>query len=635
MRFRRTLPLLALPVTILVGALALVALRVHRTLDRATITVRQASELGFELRPLGLMQNAGFQAISSPSAFTDAAFFDGNLYVSSSAGLFAYGPNGVLRKSWRVGADLPPSPLGHMAVARLRVANAPELVIATADQGLLLLDANGTLRQLYATDPQAREVTAILPLPTGDLLIGTRHRGLLVWSTGEMKLFHPEFANLQVTALAADPQGFWVGTRSAGVLHWHAGTVQRFGVEDGLPDADIESLAVQGDSVFAGTPVGVEQFVNGRPERIVARDIFAQALLAEPRTLTVATIDEGLRTVALGPAPRLSIASADSSAVRAFLSSDDGSTYAVMQDRIKHRDAGGGWSDVIKPEPSALTDDNISALGFDADGRLWIGYFDRGLDIVTADRTQHLEDGHLFCVNRIVLDPARHTMAVATANGLVLFDREGKPRQVMTRRDGLIADHVTDLVFRPNGMTLATPAGLTFVDAGEAPQSLYAFEGLVNNHVYALGIQSDGVTLAGTLDGLSMLQHEAVQRNLTVANSELKHNWITAIAPDNNGGWAVGTYGAGVMQVSREGKVQGITPNFVVNPNAILRTRQHLMAGSLGKGLWVENLATGRWTNVTQGLPSLNVTAFAEHDGMIYVGTEGGLVKIAEESLGR
>jgi len=217
----------------------------------------------------------------------------------------------------------------------------------------------------------------------------------------------------------------------------------------------------------------------------------------------------------------------------------------------------------------------------------------------------------------------------------VLFDREGKPRQVMTRRDGLIADHVTDLVFRPNGMTLATPAGLTFVDAGEAPQSLYAFEGLVNNHVYALGIQSDGVTLAGTLGGLSMLQHEAVLRNLTVANSELKHNWITAIAPDNNGGWAVGTYGAGVMQVSREGKVQGITPNFVVNPNAILRTRQHLMAGSLGKGLWVENLATGRWTNVTQGLPSLNVTAFAEHDGMIYVGTEGGLVKIAEESLGR
>jgi len=635
MRFRRTLPLLALPVTVLVGALALVVLRVHHTLNRVAVSVQQAGELGFELLPLGHIENAGFQAISSPSAFTDAAFFNGNLYISGPAGLFAYGSDGVLLKSWHVGADLPPSPLGRMAVGRLRGANAPQLIIATADQGLLLLNSDDTLRQLRATDPQAREITAILPLPTGDLLIGTRRQGLLVWNGSEMKLFHPEFANLQVTALAAGAQGFWVGTRNAGVLHWSAGTVQHFGVEDGLPDADIESLAAHGNSVFAGTPVGVEQFVDGRPTHVVAKDLFARALLAEPRTLTVATIDEGLRTVALGPSPRLSIASTDSNAVQTFLTTADGSVYAVLHDRVKRRDADGEWSDVVKPEPSALTDGDISALGFDADGRLWVGYFDRGLDIVTADHTQHLEDGHLFCVNRIALDPVRHTMAVATANGLVLFDRDGKPRQVMTKRDGLIADHVTDVVFRPNGMTLATPAGLTFVDAGTAPQSLYAFEGLVNNHVYALGIQSDGETLAGTLGGLSVLQHEAVQRNLTVANSGLKHNWITAIAPDNNGGWAVGTYGAGVMQVNHEGKVQAMTPSFVVNPNAILRTHQHLLAGSLDKGLWVENLATGRWTNVTQGLPSENVTALAEHNGMIYVGTEGGLVKIAEENLGQ
>jgi ligand-binding sensor domain-containing protein len=224
-------------------------------------------------------------------------------------------------------------------------------------------------------------------------------------------------------------------------------------------------------------------------------------------------------------------------------------------------------------------------------------------------------------------------MAVATANGLVLFDREGKPRQVMTRRDGLIADHVTDVVFRPSGMTLATPAGLTFVDAGEAPQSLYAFQGLVNNHVYALAMQPDGDTLAGTLGGLSLLQHETVQRNLTAANSGLKHNWVTAVATDNSGGWAVGTYGAGVMQVSRTGHVQAVTAPFVVNPNAMLRTARHLLVGSSAQGLWSQNLSTGRWTQTMQGLPSEDVTAFAERDGVIYVGTENGLVKIPERSL--
>ena len=630
------MPLLALPVALALGVLALVVVRVRRTLERSTAAVQQEGAVGFEMLRLDGARGAGFQVVSSPATFRDAAFFNGQLYVSGPAGLFAYAADGTLRKSWRVGTDLPAAPLGKMAVGRLRGANSPELMIATDGEGVLLLNEDDTLRQLRPTDEASREVTAVLPLATGDLLIGTRRRGLLVWGGKHLGVFQPGLARLQVTALAADAGGFWVGTRDAGVIHWNAGTAQNFGVEEGMPDVEVESIAVRGHSVFVGTPVGVEEFVDGRPERALGENLFAQALLPEQRSLTIATMDEGVRTVALDAGPRLhGVASAaqDTDAVESFLSGDDGSVYAVRHGRVTRREADGGWADVVKPEAAALTDGNVSALGFDADGRLWVGYFDRGLDIVSGDRTRHVEDGHVFCVNRIALDPSRRTMAVATANGLVLFDRDGKPRQVMTRRDGLIADHVTDVVFRQTGMTVATPAGLTFVDAGEAPQSLYAFEGLVNNHVYALGIQSDGETLAGTLGGLSLLQHEAVQRNLTAANSGLKHNWVTAITPDERGGWTVGTYGAGVMAMSRDGTVQALTPAFVVNPNAMLRTRQHLLVGSLGRGLWVESLATGRWTDVTRGLPSENVTALAERDGMVYVGTENGLVKIAEESL--
>jgi ligand-binding sensor domain-containing protein len=426
-----------------------------------------------------------------------------------------------------------------------------------------------------------------------------------------------------------------VGTRDAGVTHWNAGAAEHFGLDEGMPDAQVTSIAVMGNKVFVGTPVGVEEFVDGKPQRVVARDLFAQALLPELRQITVATLDEGLRTVTLEARPRVGGAGSMATPVESFVMGEDQEVFAVMRDRVVHRGKDGGWDEAIKPEPTALSDGNVSALGFDAEGRLWVGYFDRGLDIVSRDHTQHIEDGHVFCVNRIAFDPVRQTMAVATANGLVLFDREGKPRQVMTRRDGLIADHVTDVVFRPNGMTVATPAGLTFVDSGEAPQSLYAFEGLVNNHVYALGVQRDGVTLAGTLGGLSVLQHEAVQQNLTVGNSGLKHNWVTAIASDDRDGWDVGTYGAGVMRVSHDGTVTAITPGFVVNPNAMLRTRTHLLVGTLSDGLWVETLATGKWQKVSKGLPSENVTAMAERDGVVYVGTEDGLVKIAEENLGQ
>ena len=40
-----------------------------------------------------------------------------------------------------------------------------------------------------------------------------------------------------------------------------------------------------------------------------------------------------------------------------------------------------------------------------------------------------------------------------------------------------------------------------------------------------------------------------------------------------------------------------------------------------------------RWRFVAAGLPSLNVTAIAGRDGVLYIGTENGLVKAAESAL--
>ena len=58
---------------------------------------------------------------------------------------------------------------------------------------------------------------------------------------------------------------------------------------------------------------------------------------------------------------------------------------------------------------------------------------------------------------------------------------------------------MTDVAFARDGMTLATPAGLTFFTAG-GRESLYAFQGLANNHVYALAAErGSGRVMAGTL----------------------------------------------------------------------------------------------------------------------------------------
>jgi ligand-binding sensor domain-containing protein len=307
---------------------------------------------------------------------------------------------------------------------------------------------------------------------------------------------------------------------------------------------------------------------------------------------------------------------------------------------LLRREPDGEWRKILGGGGSQLTDRDVSALLVASDGRLWVGYFDRGLDILSAtgSAVQHVENEHVFCVNRIVEDSRRGAVDVATANGLVIFDAAGRQKQVLGREDGLIADHVTDVAIYDGGavgggMALATPAGITFLDDSGA-HSIYAFQGLVNNHVYALGANGDEL-VAGTLGGLSLLTAGSVRRNLTTATSGLKHNWITGLAAVGNE-WLVGTYGAGVMRLGADGSVtptEATIPGLVVNPTAIVADGRLVLAGTLGQGLMVGDATGTRWRTVTAGLPSLNVTALAIHNGIVYVGTENGLVKISEEKL--
>jgi ligand-binding sensor domain-containing protein len=292
------------------------------------------------------------------------------------------------------------------------------------------------------------------------------------------------------------------------------------------------------------------------------------------------------------------------------------------------------WQRVLDAGNAVLSDRNISALAADASGRLWIGYFDRGLDLLGSDnRVTHVEDEHVFCVNRILPDAKAGTIDVATANGLVRFDSAGSEQQVLTRADGLISDHVTDIAAYRDGLALATPAGLTFLDATGA-RSMYAFHGLVNNHVYALGVSGDEL-MAGTLGGLSLLNKGDVEANYTTTTSNLKHNWITAVVPVGSE-WMVGTYGAGILGLDRSSHFHSFeigSGPFEVNPNAMLVTSAYVLAGTLGQGLYLYDRQSARWSVIRDGLPSSNVTALTAANGYIYVGTDNGLVRIPEQKL--
>jgi len=107
----------------------------------------------------------------------------------------------------------------------------------------------------------------------------------------------------------------------------------------------------------------------------------------------------------------------------------------------------------------------------------------------------------------------------------------------------------------------------------------------------------------------------------------------------------VGTYGGGILRLDSNGRFQSFnvagdpggatSRDIVVNPGAMLATDGHVFVGTLGKGLYVYSREFDRWTRIEAGLPSTNVTAFAAAGGILYVGTDNGLVRIPEQEFDR
>lgn len=637
-------------------------IRLQHSLRSAAAEANAAQRIAYESRVLSPATNVAVEWISSPAKWTSGIVSNGRIYLAGPTGLFELNADGSPARTFRPGLELPAAPITALAVGTPRGATLPELLIATRGAGLLLFDGS-TFTQVLPRAAAARDVTAILPLSTGDVLLGTRKLGVLVYGggasskgAGELSYLHPQLSNRSITALAGDAGDLWVGTQDSGLIHFHGGTADVFASAQGMPDDDVTSLIIRGPAVYAGTPLGVAEFDGGQLKRVLAKNYFAQAVAVNDRTLTVGTIDEGIVSVPLDARPldaegpdsgridrRIRADGAETAqeqnavAATAFLNTQDG-LLAVTNEGLLERSGGeNSWRPVLRVARPLLSDSDISALAFAPDGSLWIGYFDRGLDVAAirgdVQKVSHREDEHIFCVNRILADNRNARIDVATANGLALFDEQGKLDRVLGRRDGLIADNVTDVENYGDGVAIATPAGLTFL-GHDGAESLYAFEGLVNNHVYALGVSRNRV-LAGTLGGISVLQDKNVIRNFTVANSALKHNWITAIVPVGDE-WFVGTYGAGVMKLGADGQFvtfEHATRPMEVNPNAMLVTPAHVLAGTLSDGLYIYDRDTGRWRQWTAGLPSMNVTAFAERDGEFYIGTDNGLVRIAERSL--
>lgn len=594
-------------------------------------SVNRAAVLVSTVRPVA----SRFEPVLNAPEFESAVEFAGDLYVCSSSALFRYSEGG-LAQTWRTGTELPPTRLLMLAV-RTGIGN-PELWIATGGAGILIYDG-ATFRQLVPEEAALSRISALLPFANGQVLVGTPASGLYISDGKSLRVFHPQFSKAGITALAGEENRFWIGTRADGAWLWRGGEAQHFDAE--LPDRQVLSLAVNGDDAWVGTPLGVAEFKSGKLNRHLADGVFAQALAARDGKLWIGTVDQGAFAIPLiteKPRPQLFSETGADDSISSF-AQIRGALAAIEPRKIVDLP---GRQPLITAPANTLASSQLTAVHEDTRGRLWIGYFDRGIDSIPdsgSSAPAHLEDETLFCINRIKENPQDGSMLVATANGLAIFDVAGKLRQVLNRENGLISSNVTDVLFQQDAsgegtLAIATPAGLSFIEHGSI-SSVYAFHGLVNNHVFTLA-DLDGTLYAGTLGGVSALRRGLVQASFNTANSSLRQNWITASAVFA-GHLYLGTYGSGVIRFDAAGATQSFPAfagrRYEINLNALLATDRALYAGTAGQGLAILRSDETHWQFVSEGLPGLNVTALDERNGRLYVGTDNGLVRISESSL--
>ncbi|HEY1257202.1 MAG TPA: hypothetical protein VGF01_20720, partial [Terracidiphilus sp.] len=287
---RRTIFLVAAAALLALTMAGVVVWRVERALSAGRREAAAKELLPVEERTVGLQPNPGFEGISSPAAYKSGAVYQGHICLAGPAGLSLYTVDGVLERIYRVGIDLPSAPLGRMAVGMLTDSRQPELLIATLGEGVLAFDGE-RFRQIRALQDEARTVTALLPLGSGRLLIGTAKLGLLIYDGKTLKRFHSTTDNVYVTALAGTEAELWVGTLNDGLLYFHGGQTERIGEEQGLPDRRVEEIALSGERAYAATPMGVAEVEQGKMTRVLAKGRYARAVMADGDVLLVGQVE--------------------------------------------------------------------------------------------------------------------------------------------------------------------------------------------------------------------------------------------------------------------------------------------------------------------------------------------------------
>ncbi|MCI0441760.1 hypothetical protein L0152_00920 [bacterium] len=592
----------------------------------------QAQTVAIETRVFNPAPLAGIRLLSGPFTVHDAVEFKGKIYVAGSGGLMILNPKGQTERTITAADGLPATELTSLAVL------SGELWIGTNDG--LIQYSRDTWRHFLPGNVEQRKITSLLATNHGELYIGTV-AGVIRFDGRTFEPFYPsQIGQTRITRIAGQAHEFYIGTFNSGLFVFESGTLHHVDRAQGLLDPMITDLRATNRGCYVATPQGL-QFYEDDSFRTVAENLFVASFEPASDNIWISSRDRGVIPVKSNASARTirisssgpTLPSENDNAI--FLKRIGDSLTAFGRNRFwvlnGHR-----WKVWSSPQ-FTLSDNNVSALMRTAKGEIWIGYFDHGIDILNSDfiLKTHLQDETLTFINHLSSDQDGNVY-ISTANGFVILGNDGV-RHVYRESDGLLSDRVMQAVpldAHGKRVAIATSQGFTLKD-GSAMKSIFAFHGLINNHVYTIAANGDQLYL-GTLGGISCVRGLNVLESWTQVDSGLKRNWVNALLTMDRNKLLVGTYGSGIQLRTESGEwmqFEALPQDFEVNPNALYTDGKFVFCGTLDRGFYVYDPSDNIWKQFESNLPSANVTAFAPASNSVLVGTVNGLLQISYDKL--